>query len=603
MLTSNSDETKKPETPLEEAVKPKYGPDGWLPPNYFFEAQDVRNKFLPRKFADFLLDNLRFVHFEDNDDLYIHHDKLGIYLEYGADAIAQQALYQLKDEFNIHRLKEIVACVKAATHKNVIHTNHEEAMKLPSNLIPFLNGALDRTTMQLREDNGDHFFLNRLNVKYDLKATCSNWLKFLSSSVPDETDRKTLQQYLGVCLTTERKYRKALFLVGPTHAGKSTVCDVIKVIFGPYCTNIPLQQLMTKEWERARLFGKLLNVFPEIPQDSIEGDYWFLALTAGDNVSGALKYRNSFDFPALAKHIYTANKLPKTQNHGDEFYIRILLVSFPNQFEPGTTGYDPDLFNKLTTPEELSGIVNWMLEGLQEAERNKGIIQRLSLEETRDAWEVISDAVSKFCQTQIEDSPDSTELKDNIYAAYRTWCRANNESYEEVRHFFEAFIDHYPRERYPETRLPGDKRKRAIKGIKLKEIKPDVQEKLSNVQDAQSVQSAPVPLVLSRKQEDTIEKEVKGIGLDGLDTSQQKERVKTELLATAKTLQLNVPHIRCGGLVQAEVSQEDCLVTGYCQLCHRNVVLAKGMPEFHPETDGWFISNVKENGDGGDHAT
>jgi putative DNA primase/helicase len=58
-----------------------------------------------------------------------------------------------------------------------------------------------------------------------------------------------------------------------------------------------------------------------------------------------------------AKLIFSTNKIPETEDESDAYFRREIILSFPNRFEDGK-GADPNLLNKLTTEEELSGIFN-----------------------------------------------------------------------------------------------------------------------------------------------------------------------------------------------------------------------------------------------------
>jgi phage/plasmid-associated DNA primase len=97
-------------------------------------------------------------------------------------------------------------------------------------------------------------------------------------------------------------------------------------------------------------------------------------LTGRQPVRIERKNQRAYDALLFAKLIFSANKIPETQDESDAYFRREIIISFPNRFEDGK-GADPNLLRKLTTEEELSGIFNVLMPTLRRV-LNKSIFVR-----------------------------------------------------------------------------------------------------------------------------------------------------------------------------------------------------------------------------------
>ena len=68
------------------------------------------------------------------------------------------------------------------------------------------------------------------------------------------------------------------------------------------------------------------------------------------------KNQQAYDALLHAKLIFNANQLPTNPDNSDAHFRRVIILSFPNQFEGEKE--DQDLLKKLSTDKELSGIFN-----------------------------------------------------------------------------------------------------------------------------------------------------------------------------------------------------------------------------------------------------
>ena len=119
------------------------------------------------------------------------------------------------------------------------------------------------------------------------------------------------------------------------------------------------------------LEGKSVNIDTELSSTSIEDTAVIKKLTGRQPIRVERKNQRAYDTTLHAKLFFSANKIPMTHDISDAFFRRYNIISFPNNFEGKD---DPDLLNKLTTEEELSGIFNILMTALRRIlKNNRGV--------------------------------------------------------------------------------------------------------------------------------------------------------------------------------------------------------------------------------------
>jgi len=77
---------------------------------------------------------------------------------------------------------------------------------------------------------------------------------------------------------------------------------------------------------------------------------------ARDPITADKKYKDMITFTNRTKFFFSANRLPKVYDNTTAFFRRLIIINFPKTLDESQA--DPHLFEKLTTPEALSGILN-----------------------------------------------------------------------------------------------------------------------------------------------------------------------------------------------------------------------------------------------------
>jgi putative DNA primase/helicase len=300
------------------------------------------------------------------------------------------------------------------------NTLPQDEMGGPEGKIAAQNCVIDLKEECRRDHSSEFQFLSRLGCEFDPDAECPRWKAFLQSSVSSEVDRMKLQEFAGYCLHHwDLPYHKSLFLVGPTASGKSTFLDTINAMLGDdTVASLTPQQLTTERFAPAELYGKWANIRNDIPKSTVENTGMFKELIAGDPMKAEEKNKDPFFFNPTAKHLFSANQLPEMEVDDEAFFRRVLLVAFPETVpEPER---DKHLDDKLQ--DELPGILNWAIEGLQRLLGNGSFTGDKSPGHTRETWSKWGDSVKRFAQTAIDEGDESIP-KAKLYSAYLQYCR------------------------------------------------------------------------------------------------------------------------------------------------------------------------------------
>jgi putative DNA primase/helicase len=201
------------------------------------------------------------------------------------------------------------------------------------NCNPFIinvqNGLLNTLDWSFGEHSADYLSTVQISASYDVDAECPQFLEFLTGILPNDAIF-LLQEIIGYLLIPINKAQKSFVFVGAPNAGKSTLLSVVQetLLGSDNVSNIPWQSLGDR-FKTAELFGKLANIFADLPSKSIDDNGMFKTLTGEDFVSAERKNRDPFSFRPYARLLFSCNEIPR--NYGDRsdgFFRRLIIIRF-----------------------------------------------------------------------------------------------------------------------------------------------------------------------------------------------------------------------------------------------------------------------------------
>jgi len=387
---------------------------------FIYDVNKIINGINYDSAAQSLLEKYDVVRRADNKECYIYID--GVYRPYGWDNL-ERALYETyggvvqkngQSVIDKKTINEILSRVFS------LKTVDPYVLENNLNFLNVRNGIVDTDSRILQEHSPEIYSFSQIDVEYDPNADCPNFLGFLDEMVEPKY-REVLQELFGYVLWPEYNIHKAFMFLGPKRSGKSTMLNVLSRMLGrESISNASLQDLTEKRFTVANLFGKAANICGDLPRKIVVEPGIFKRLTGEDYVQGEFKFKNEFSFMNTAKLIFSANEIPALKYEDDAYYGRWVIIPFDNSVYGRE---DTQLIKKLTTDEELSGILNWALDGLDRLKDNDW--QFSYSDDSTAIYRRKSNPVIAFLEDCCEEFPEGYTTKAQLINAYNKWAKTH----------------------------------------------------------------------------------------------------------------------------------------------------------------------------------
>lgn len=219
------------------------------------------------------------------------------------------------------------------------------------------DGMLDLATLELHPHSPKYMSLRQLPVRWDPDATCPKYDAWLEDRV-GEFQIGVIEEAISSFLDEGRTPSKALFLFGPNRTGKSTILRIAQEMVGgdTKVSGVSLQQLSGEGFAAAEVFGKAINMCPDMPADYVSDLSIFKRVTGDDTITASKKYGVMMTFRANSLFLMSGNNLPTVAaSEGTSYLSRVVPAAFLKTY----IGFEnPNIEDELL--EELPGIlVRW----------------------------------------------------------------------------------------------------------------------------------------------------------------------------------------------------------------------------------------------------
>ncbi len=374
----------------------------------------TRRQFFPTRLAALIEDETPLAAAPDGS-LYFYRD--GVYLP-GAEAKIRARIQTAlgDDDWTGRRESEVMTFV--ATSQGLIP--HP-----PKNRINCINGVFDLESGKLEPHSPDDLTPVQIGAEYVPAATCPNIERFLAEVLPDPADRQLILEIAGYLLVPDNRYRKAFMLTGIGRNGKTTVLKVLERLMGSgNVSHLSLHKLVEDRFAAAELYGRSANICGDIDRRALASASLFKEIAGGDPITVERKHRDPFSFEPYARLLFSANELPPTPDGSPAFYDRWIVIPFPRRFSDEEA--DETLFDRLTTPAELSGLLNLAIAALGELRERGHFRETTSTTDAASRFKVETDSVAGFLEEQATFGADQWVSKADLFAKYKRWCEDNN---------------------------------------------------------------------------------------------------------------------------------------------------------------------------------
>jgi len=211
-------------------------------------------------------------------------------------------------------------------------------------------------------------------------------------------------------------------LFGSGRNGKGTTLRQLCAFLGKSnITNKDLVSIAHDKWAISDLRGKLSNICGDIGSEKLLKTENFKKATAEDILHAQRKFGHPFEFTSYAKMVFAANEIPSTKDKSSAYYSRWNIIVYPHCFEGNE---DSELTQKITTPNELSAMLNHALEGLHrllDRKHSKFTNTKMSsiLEET---YEILSNPMRAFVVENVEKDEKERISTIEFRTKFYEWC-------------------------------------------------------------------------------------------------------------------------------------------------------------------------------------
>jgi putative DNA primase/helicase len=240
-----------------------------------------------------------------------------------------------------------------------------------------------------------------------------------------------LQKSLGYALTGDTRHECFFILYGPTSRnGKGTCMETYMRMVGDYGKSAKPDTIAQKQTANgsgpsediARLVGARFVNISEPDKKLVLSAALVKTLTGNDSITAHYLHENSFEYRPQFKLFINTNHLPSVTDATLFSSGRVKIIPFERHFRESER--DDGLKNELASQENLSGVLNWCLEGLRMIVKD-GFREPDAVRDATDEYRNNNDKLGRFLAEEMEADPTAEIRTADAYIRYKTWCIAN----------------------------------------------------------------------------------------------------------------------------------------------------------------------------------
>lgn len=293
------------------------------------------------------------------------------------------------------------------------------------------NGVFDLDRLELLPHSPEQMLSKISNVIYNPDAQAPRFERFLQEVMEgDSLKIEYLLKAFGYALTDETQEEQMVILYGAsTRNGKSTLLETLAHMHGGasgYALTMQpevLAQQKSKDSNAAsgsiaRLSGCRFLVTSEPPKRMMFDAALLKTLLGRDTIVARHLYQREFQFVPRFKLFMNTNYLPLISDDTLFTSGRIQVVEFNRHFRADEQ--DRSLKSKLQQPDEISGVFNWCLTGLN-LYRETGLAPPSVVIQAVDSYRLANDKVQQFLDECMVRTGRNTAAG-AAYDEYKSWC-------------------------------------------------------------------------------------------------------------------------------------------------------------------------------------
>jgi len=310
--------------------------------------------------------------------------------------------------------------------------------------INFSNGTLDLSTMELRSPhNRDDLFTYCLPYNYDPQKPhprITSILLSIISKIDPQTGHvehpnlhgfQAICAQIGLALLHDITQHKAIVLLGPTRAGKTTVLAIVNLACGQAAKDFVGHDIFSRDLEgkRARYtYGtRLVACIDEVPAEALKDEETVKQVIGHSGVPmRGMHKEEKIGNTWYPKVMMAANDEPHYKDMSGAIKERLIFIRCPNQRaeepEEGQLGQNPDLLDELTP--EIGAFVATCLHFALQVRQRRCFPQSVAMKRDRDFIAVEGNPLKACLEEKfVLDADAPPTVTDDLYIIYKAYCK------------------------------------------------------------------------------------------------------------------------------------------------------------------------------------
>lgn len=451
-------------------------------------ASSLVPKFLDENYRD-IFDDLTLRYFEKRFFVWIR----GVYKEYDAEAIMLEFTKWVKTqkipqtrflntrgaaEEALHHIRTTCLMTPSDPQKvfNYLIESSDKRHYLSFNngIVP-LNDLLSKPIEKIKVQMETPQLFNVVKIPFDFnpKAECPTWLKIINRVLPNVEDQVLLQEWFGYHLIPSLSISKMMFFDGSGANGKSVTTLVLRLVLGEAnVSSLPIAAFdADKTFKLAVTEGKLANICEEVGLINNRVEETLKQFVNGGAFTVEKKFKDPYTMYPTAKLTFATNEMPNFNDRSSGIWRRLLYIKFPvtiPRHEQKREYLEKDFW---LGSMELSGILNWTIQGTKNVHKNNFQISKRKNDEVEMLF-AQADLIRPWVQDNFEAGDEESYvtsqeiLEDFKYAVDNGLLpRASQKD------LFKEIRAQFPKSFQPKNArtFPNGKRGRVICGIRRKD--------------------------------------------------------------------------------------------------------------------------------------
>ena len=291
-----------------------------------------------------------------------------------------------------------------------------------------LNGTLDMLSGELKTHNPLDKITQIANTNYDPDAKCPLWVSFLDTVMQGNQEMiGYLQRVAGYTLTGNTGEQVMFFLYGIGKNGKTVFIEIMRDLMGDYGCVSPTSMILRRSSsgirnDVARLVGKRFVCMNETAQGESMDEQLVKDMTGGDTLAARFMRQEFFEFQPMLKLWIRGNHKLTISGTDDGIWRRMHMIQFT--YHVPEQDRDKDLRQKIEK-SELSGVLNWCLEGCHQWQRH-GLQPPEAVIEAVNQYRSDSDLLGQFIEEKCETGQHAKVGCQAMLTKFKSW--AGNET-------------------------------------------------------------------------------------------------------------------------------------------------------------------------------